>query len=443
MKQLRSIPVSLWIFICLIHSVYFVIALQLGTIYTVDSPGYLHQAANLLNHHSWYAEDWNAPVLMDYFSFRPPLYACFIIICKSVFSTDYFILFVQNLISVCNILLLFRIFHLCGFNRQVSMRALMLVLVFYPAQFIHANLVMTEIIFQGLLLLIFYYTLKFRQSGMMRHSVALSLLLGISLLTKPVVIMLGVLLVIVVIIKCREIKRAWPLVPFLFVPLVFHLICLQNKHSTGYYHFSSVKPVFHLKYNAKYTLVSRYGESYADSSISAQMRVIEAQPDYGHRYELMQSSANEIIKQYPLDYMKIYIKGLVAFFIDPGRYDLFHLFGINDSGFNGLYHEVNTRGLPALLDFAKRAPLGILFLLLMNLFWNVFVSACFIWFLFHKKAPVFIRILVFVFVAYIGAATGVLGLSRYRVPVYPLLSIAVVFAINNFYFARKYAGTSL
>ncbi len=443
MKLLRTIPVSLWVFLISIHAVYFVITLQLGTIYTVDSPGYLHQAANLINHHSWYAEDWNAPVLDDYFSFRPPLYACFIIVCKGIISSDYFILFVQNLISIFNILLLFRIFHLCGFSERVTLRVLILVVLFYPAQFIHANLVMTEIIFQGLLLLIFYVTLKFWQSGSFIHAAILSLLLGISLLTKPVVIMLGMLLAIMVMIRCRETKNAWPLLPFLFVPIIFHLICLQNKHSTGYYHFSSVKPVFHLKYNAKYTLVSRFGESYADSCISAQMEVIETQPDYAHRYELMQGSANEIIKQYPFDYLKIYVKGLVAFFVDPGRYDLFHLFGINDAGFNGLYHELNVRGLPALWDFAKKAPVGVLFILLINLLWNLFVGLCFVWFIFHKKAPVFLRLLVFVFVAYIAGATGVLGLSRYRVPVYPLLCIAVCFASNHFYFARKHVRTSV
>lgn len=438
MKFFHDIPIRLWLFLLCIHICYFIIALLYGNIYTVDSYGYLHQAQNLLLHHSWYAEDWHAPVLIDYFSFRPPLYACFIIFCQSILSGHYFILVVQHLISIINMLVLFKLFKQSGFSVQVCAKVLMLVLLFYPAQFIHANLVMTEIIFQSLLLFLFYYTLQFAQKSNLRNAAILALLLSVSLLTKPVIILFSVAIAIVVLVQSIREKKPILLFPFLMVPLVFHLICLQHQHSTGYYHFSSVKPIFHLKYNAKYTLVAHYNANYADSVITAEMEQINAQSDYQHRYEMMQDKGTQIISKYPLDYLTIYIKGLLAFFIDPGRYDLFHLFGISDEGFNGLYHELNVKGIAALKEFASKAPLGVLLLLVVNLVWNVIVLACFIWFLCFSKAPWFLRLMVFVFVGYIAAATGVLGLSRYRVPVYPMLSIAVLFAFHHFYFLRKH-----
>ncbi len=308
----------------------------------------------------------------------------------------------------------------------------MIALALYPAQFIHANLVMTEIIFQSLLLLIFYYTLIFPQQISMKSTLRLALLLSVALLTKPVIILFSVFVGLVVLFYAWKEKRLSIILPFIFIPITFHLICLQNEHSVGYYHFSSVKPIFHLKYNAKYTLVSHFGEDFADSAISAEMKIIDAKTDYASRYETMQQTGTNIIIQHPFDYAKIYAKGLIAFFIDPGRYDLFHLFGVDDSHFNGLYHEFNVYGISALKKFASEAPIGILLLLFLNLCWNIFVTVCFVWFLFYRKSPLLLRILIFVFVAYIAAATGVLGLSRYRVPVYPMLSICVLYAINYF-----------
>jgi hypothetical protein len=74
----------------------------------------------------------------------------------------------------------------------------------------------------------------------------------------------------------------------------------------------------------------------------------------------------------------------------------------------------------------------------MNLCWNILATICVVWFMFYRKAPILLRMLVFIFVAYIALATGVLGLSRYRVPIYPQLSIAVMYAYQRFYLSRKY-----
>lgn len=438
MNLLKEIPTRLWLFLFGVHTVYFLIAYLFGNIYTVDSYGYLHQAANLWNHSSWYAEDWQAPVLIDYFSFRPPLYACFVICCKFISDSNYFILIIQNLISIANLLLLYNIYQRCGLNKKNSMYALMVVMVFYPAQFVHANLVMTEIIFQGLLLLLFYRTLIFVQSVRLINVWWLSMLLSITLLTKPVIILFSIAIGLLVFYNAYQEKKLYLIYPLLMVPLTFHLLCLQNKHSTGYYHFSSVKPIFHLKYNAKYTLLAKFGEYYADSTISAVMHQVNSSPSYRLRYETMQQQANQVIMQYPFQYAKLFAKGCIAFFIDPGRYDLFHLFGVNDAGFNGLYHEFNVHGIAALSNFIKQAPLGLLLILLLNICWNILIAVCFVWFLFYKNAPIFLRVLVFVFVAYIALATGILGLSRYRVPVYPIISIAMVFAYQHFYLSRKH-----
>jgi hypothetical protein len=44
----------------------------------------------------------------------------------------------------------------------------------------------------------------------------------------------------------------------------------------------------------------------------------------------------------------VYVKGVVAFFIDPGRFDMFHFFALEKKGTLGLMHETQTRGASAI-----------------------------------------------------------------------------------------------
>ncbi len=426
----RKIPYQVWLFLIFIHAAYAVIAFSIGNIYTVDSYGYLDQAYNLLHYHSWYSKPWNGPLLPDYFSFRPPLYATLIILCNFFSSSDYFILVIQNLISLFNCVLLYHIFTRY-FNTKQSFTALAIVLIFYPAQFIYANLIMTEMVLQMQVLLLFYFMLKFIETPSFKRSWFIALLLCTTLLTKPVIVLFTVCIAVIILLKTYKVFDYKLFIPLLLVPIVFHLICLQNKHATGYYHFSSVKPVAHLKYNAKYTLVSKFGADYADSTISALMVLIDAQPDFRHRFELMQQSGTDIILNHPAHYANVYAKGIVAFFIDPGRFDLFHLFGIDDSSFNGLFHELNAKGFPAIASFIDSAPLGIIMMLFIILCWNIFVACAFFWFLLNNRFSFFLRLLVFLFVAYIAFASGALGVARFRFPVYPILALCTVFFIHH------------
>src|SRR5690348_13657353 len=135
----KYITRPLGIFIIAIHVVYFLIACRIGSIYLVDSYGYLNQAKNILTHHSWYAEDWNAPMLIDYFTIRPPLYAFFLIACKSIFYSDYTVIAIQGFMSMFNMFLLWKLleqFHITQKNINITITA---ALVFFPSQLIHAN----------------------------------------------------------------------------------------------------------------------------------------------------------------------------------------------------------------------------------------------------------------------------------------------------------------
>jgi hypothetical protein len=421
------------LFLSGIHLVYFLAACYFKGILLVDSYGYIMQADNIQTLGTWYAEDWNAPLLVDYFSIRPPFYAWCLIAFRSVSTNPYLLLFVQNGLSVLNCWLVYLFTQkYFGINKNMQ-RVFLLGLCCYPAQMIHANFVMTEIVFQTILLLLFFAVYKFCSKPNWKTSVMIAVLLSIGLLTKPVSLFLPL---IVGGIMCWQIIRhrfSWVyLLVFVAVGMVYSGICMQNKHATGYGHYSSIKSINQLKYNARYTLINAKGELFADSVIANCMTEADGIVNYGERLQWIDAQAFVVIKTYPIAFVKVYCKGILAFFMDPGRFDLYHFFAVEESGTLGLMHEVQTDGIAAIAAYLKRAPLLLLILLGINFCWNtiVFLACCY--FFYSKKISPKLRLLIFVFSFYIAAATGPVGVSRYRVPIYPLLLIGVLATTSQF-----------
>lgn len=424
-------------FLIAVHAVYFITALQLKGIYLVDSYGYLHQAKNIALYHTWYAEDWNAPLLVDYFSIRPPLYAWLIALFRLISANIFLLLFVQNVLSILNLWLVYRFALGQGCDRRRTGIVLIIGTLFYPAQMIHADFVMTEIVFQTLLLGIVLSLIGFMSEPTWKRSVTLAVLLSLCLLSKPVSLFLLLIVAVLMGWKLKATRQWKLLLPLLITVVLFHGICLQQQHATGYYHYTSIKAINQLKYNARYTLVNAGGEHYADSTMAAVMDIANAKTIYGERLQYMNNEGNRIIFEHPVDFLKLYIKGVAAFFIDPGRFDLYHFFMIEEHHSGGLLHGMNAKGSGALIDAMAQAPLPILLLLLLNLCWNICVATGLICFVTIKKINPFIRIILFLMIMYIAAATGPVGVSRYRVPVYPELLLAMMFTAHYFFTGNR------
>lgn len=400
--------------------------------YLIDSYGYAMQADNIIANGSWYAEDWNATLLVDYFSIRPPLYAWLIVFFRLFSDSVIPLLVLQNILSITTCWLVYSFVCQNGFASKVTQRMLLLAVLLYPAQMIHTNFVMTEIVFQFWLAGILITLHQFAQNPTWKGSFVLSGLLVLCLLTKPVSLFLP--LIVWFFMAWSGFKRhgSWPLLaPQLLVILAFQGICLQNQHATGYYHYSSISSINQLKYNARYTLIAAHGEEYADSTVTAVMKLANVTTDYGQRLSIMSDKANEIIFRNPVAFAKVYAKGVIAFFVDPGRFDVFHFFAIEEKGTLGLMHEMQTKGPSAIGEYIQKAPVGVLFLLLLSLLWNGIVTYMFIYFLFTMRNHA-LRNMVFVMVAYIALATGPVGVSRYRVPVFPFLLVGVLCASHTF-----------
>jgi hypothetical protein len=114
------------------------------------------QADNIKAIGAWYAENWSDPLLVDYFSIRPPLYAWLLIGLGAIWKNIYLVLLVQNVLSIINCWLVYRFVK----NQPEISHAIEFLfiggLLLYPAQLFHANFVMTEIVFQSFILFLFF-----------------------------------------------------------------------------------------------------------------------------------------------------------------------------------------------------------------------------------------------------------------------------------------------
>ncbi len=421
-----------WLIAIVLHLLGFWQAWHTGSIYLVDSIDYLSQANNIKWHGSLYAAPWDKLIKPDYFSFRPPVYGTLIYLIKSVIASDYAILFLQAAISLSTLWGVLKFTAQLGFNSGLTRLVMLSILFIYPSQIIHCNFVMSDILFQSLLFWAFYFTYHLWQNPNYKNSSLAVLFFSLAMLTKPVAFLLGMSIALILVFVFYKKSKIKFILPFLFLPLVYHAYASYNKSLTGYYHYSSVTPIFVLKYMAKYTNGQLYGEAYADSVQEVLMQKINAQTTYQNRYELMQASGTAIIAQHPVFFAWFNLKGYMAFMLDPGRFEWVHFLNSNEGNYLGLYHVIHTQGLVnGLLSFIKNAPLSLLFILGTCFLANLLFSIAFLQTLFKKHTPLILRICLFLFVGYIVGSTGVLGLSRYRVAIAPLLWICLVYFISG------------
>jgi hypothetical protein len=193
---------------------------------------------------------------------------------------------------------------------------------------------------------------------------------------------------------------------------------------------------------AKYTNGQIYGEAYADAAQEQIMAKANAAKTYGERYELMNHEGKEIIAQHPLFFAWFNVKGWLACMIDPGRFEWVHFLNLSEGSYLGLYHVIHTQGLVnGIIEFISNAPLGLLLILLICLLSNVLISIALLSTLFNKQVPLILRICIFLFIGYILASTGVLGLSRYRIAFAPLLWISFIIFVEK-YLSKKFHATN-
>jgi dolichyl-phosphate-mannose-protein mannosyltransferase len=429
----KSILFFILILIAL-HIAFFIYAFYSGNIYlTNDSKEYLNQATNLHFNHTWYAGDINEPLNDFYYSRRPPLTGVFIMGVKLVCNSDYAVCFAQCLLSILNLLIVLRCIRLF-YPEWKNHQSILVLLLFFPTQMIYANMIMAETLFQTMLTVSFYFSLRFFQNKNTLDCFFLNFFLSLAVLVKPVMYLFFIpwfLFLIWLFIK-RTIKLHTVLLALLF-PLTVLLVSYRNYKLTKVFQYSSVHENHVTNYSVRNSIQFEKGKEFADSIISHVIKKAEAKSDYKEYHEYLMQENYQLLWKYKVAFVLLSVKGVFQFFLDPGRWDLYSFFyEIPVENPDGMYFYFKKNGIKGALDYLSHFPWALFLYMVVCVLINLFILLMFIAFLTDKTISLRVRLVAFLLVFYLAFVTGLMGSARYRMGVYPILLFAFPFGCHRF-----------
>ncbi|MEO0469840.1 MAG: hypothetical protein AAF206_09490 [Bacteroidota bacterium] len=438
--------------------------------YLADSVEYWQQGENLWEHGAMYCGEYRKPLREDFYTKRPPVYPIILAGFQLLPHAEIWLSLVQNLLSLFNIWLMLSLMD----RVRVRPRRLIWLLPFlilYPAQFIYANLVMTEILFQTVLLLLTIQMLNLFRTSLVNEAMAgrnpeksggggdgkeavqhfSALIFGsfhlrkrtilgwekpekyllqsgiiiiLGMLTKPILYLASLpFLGWAIWLGWRRKKLMQAILIGLIPLLTVFAYNSWNQSRTGYFHFSSIQNLSLLQYSTQNLLIHQLGYeegvAAADTILYRSLR----QASYAEGQQLLQRECFAVIFDQPAAYTGFHLKGMLNFFLDPGRFDIAHFFGWQGEG--GLLSAFSNGGYRGVLDYLGQQPLLMVGLLLGVLLMNGIKSLCLLFFAFQKRIPLSHRLIVLAVIGYIAFLTASSGASRFALPVFPLLMVGV------------------
>ncbi len=440
MKLQRNI---FFIVLILLHLFFFIKAIDNGHVFTKDSFEYLQQANNIRASHSWYCGDLNLPIEPALYSQRTPGYGVFIAAVKSINDNIWFLLLVQNLLSIFNFYLLYRLLQLLGIKKNLLL--LLIPLLFFLSQFIYANLIMTEMLFQTALMLSFYFLVRFI---LFKESSAIwlyQLFITCALLIKPIWYLFPfVSILFFIYLFNRKNVKPWTIITHL-VPLIFVVgIYIHNHQQTNYWEYSSIQRKLMINYNVLEVLEEVHGKEKALLEVGRMQDAAAVKENYTEQAELLQHEINKVIRGYPLVFIKMELKGMLRFFTNHSRYDMDSFFSQTPLQTSSWYDDYTASGWKGPISHFKDFNSWYLIYLAVSILVNTFLLICLFVFVKQKNIDIAVRIILFSIIIYTAFLTGPTGTTRFRLPVYLLLLIAFAVALpviqswfKQLFFKRK------
>ena len=425
-----------------VHAVFLLLALHYGHIYNGDSLEYIYAAVNIKDHGLFYSGSLSRPLVPELLTFRTPLYPLLLAAIYCLAANNWIVIVLQHVLSVCDILLLRKGLVQLGYTSRYDW-LLLLLLVAYPAQFMHAGIIEPEILLQFFVLLYVYQLLLFFKTKKTKHAWMMSLALAAGLFTKPVLYpytILHVLLICLMVFRRRAgFPHPWRRAVIAVLPLcaIFGYNA-WNEARTGKFHFTSNQS-FNAVYYFYFYKSSTEGIASAKKFLREEREKMAAMPAFKDRYDYANRRGKALLKENFPGYIVYHLKHSLRFFVDPGKGDMDLFTG--RLTYNDLYTaegkdyysvireygwwEGNRRFLnnnPAMI------PAGIVFL------FNLARIAGLLLFVRSRQAPAGVRWFTLFFLAYFALLTGPIATPRYVLPVSLVYTGA---AVLGFMFAGR------
>jgi 4-amino-4-deoxy-L-arabinose transferase-like glycosyltransferase len=420
------VPGLFFISVLLMHLVGFLLAMHFTRIYMGDSYEYVYEAINIKQHFFFYSGSPGLPVTEAYMTFRPPLYPLVLSVIYSLTVNNWVVLVLQNLLSVFNICYLRKMLAELGYRPKYDWLLLLLLLT-YPAQFIHASTVEPEILLQFFTLVYVRYTVLLLQQRKQKYALIMSLALVLSMLTKPVLYPFAAihfLMLVVLAVRFKILRAGW-VAAAVFPLLVIAGYNSWNASRTGKFHFTSNQS-FNAVYYYYFYLREKEGADSARIFLQTERARIASLHSFKEQYDYGNNRGRELLSQNFGGYMAYHLKNSARFFIDPGKGDIDLFTGrltygnLYHGGSKGFYATVKEKGWwGGTVFYLQREP-SMLVVIVVLLFNFVRLSGL-LFFFFDKKQAVLVRAFLFFFLLYVAIVTGPIATPRYVLPVSLLL----------------------
>ena len=420
-----------WGILVLIHLAFLGWQLQSRQLKLVDSEEYLFEAENILSDGTFYCGDLNESIRMDNYTKRPPVYPLFLAGILGLFGNEIWVIFFQMLLSLGNIWISLRLLREM-YGEIKHKWALLFLILFYPAQMIYANFIMSEILFQTTLISLVYFGIKAWKTHNLKALGMYSFILMLGMLVKPILYLFLIPHLAMGAFFLWKSKKWIAIIPIL-LPLFLVLGYMQwNAKRTGHFHFSSIQNLSLLQYTTYNLLINTYGPEEALQRADSILFASLDQPTYGEGQKLLQEECTKVIKENKGAFLLFHIKGMFNFFIDPGRFDMYTFFQLqsSESG-QGFLSSFSQNGYMGVYNYLKSQPVVVIFLLLFIAGLNGLKLLSVINFAFCQKIGWLERLILLGMIAYIAGLTGSSGASRFAVPLFPLMLITIPYFVDR------------
>ena len=425
MARLR-VPSWVWVVLVAAHALALGWALSKDGWDFPDSGRYLQAASNLKIHGELYARPWpkNLPQgqAIQEFTIRPLGYPLAVLgLGGSTLGPTLLLLF-QNLLSLLNLVVVLRWWARWSKPSAKEWAWATIGVLSFPAQFIYANAVMSEILLQTAVMLLAGAAWLFIKIHKARYFAGVTAAAILAFLLKPVFAPLVVVLAGAGVIVALR-RKQFELMLIGMIPLVVvGLYMSWNWQRTGYLHFSSIAEINVLHYNAAGVVRQVSGPRAEEKWVATVLHEANAQASFAARQQIIQARAGAVLRAHPWVYARQHVQGMITLLLDPGRFDLSQFLNLESPAGGGLLAQTQSVGLLRALGSLPLTMMGVLAVVLLANAIRLGAAAYGFWLL-GQGAP-FLRSARWIaggLVLYVALLTGPLGAARFLVPVWPLL----------------------
>ncbi len=407
-----------WIVLAAIHFAFFICAMNGAHTELKDSAEYLSQSRNIQGGAGWYCGNLQLPFQEALLSQRPPLYGLFLSVLQVPPSSHAILFLLQGVFCFFNCWLAYRITQMIV-NKKIGALLFLLPLVVFPTQFIYANMVMSEMLFQTFLLVAIYFGVQYlrrnRGSDLWKHQ----LIMTCTFLVKPITVLLPfVFFFLLAFYLYRKRETLLPLFTFILPLSVVTVVCWHNYSQTKVVEYSSISRKLMINYNVYLLTEEIKGPEKAFAEIDSVQKAATMLP-YPEQVELISSFCLNRIGEHPFRYMSLHLYGAWRFFMDPCNWELNHFFHA-DSGEKHIYKLADPSSNRIL---SQRNGWLLMLYTGISVLVNLLLLLTFLIAILLKNTDAKFRVFLAVIVLYFACMTGPSASSRFRLPVFPVLLI--------------------